>query len=167
MLALLVQSVVPVGYMPKAFADEDGFIQFCPQGVSDAVMAIIHANHGFSDTAASSLNTDQDSHDPLGVNDHGSHFIDHSAHHAHHHDIADQSDLGQAGPHQSHSSNWQNDCPYGVVTSGVDLDLSGSGPLLSIEYWSGYQPDALVAREIVARLLRQQRSRAPPSQKLS
>lgn len=175
LLAFAVQSLVPFGYMPKAFAD-GGFVELCPQGISDEVMAILHADHDFG-------HNDQDKHDHASM-DHSDHqpahashhqtkpenshhsavHHDHHGHHQHHHYDATtivESVVHKSVSHEAHSASWQNDCPYGLVVSGTDL-APGFGLALSIEHRSGYQPASLISREIVARLQRNQQPRAPP-----
>ena len=151
-MALMVQSLVPVGYMPKAFADDGfAFLEFCPQGVSDEVMAIIHGDahqehHEFSFDAdligEHPLVCETDPELETGLAQH--HEANVSANH-----------------HQSHASEWINSCPFALASVGEDLAVFSSD-FSATEFSSADQPDSIVSRIISSEFQRKNRSRAPP-----
>ena len=110
---------MPLGYMPASLAKDGTLIKFCPQGVSDAVMALIHPGHGDFSPAA----------------DLDNHWDDDHAHHAHHHPHHfDQHDLANTGDHSQHADhgNWSNDCSYGAASSGYDVLADSSLTIHSV-----------------------------------
>ena len=181
LLAIAVQSLVPFGYMPKALA-EGGFIQLCPQGISDEVMALLHAGHEVDQSGQLDMkhnpmqseitHSHHSSHDDHGAMNHQSHSQSHSQDHES--NSADQllmpdmhaTAVQEVASNDAHYTSWQNDCPYALIVAGTDLSL-GSQVSLDVEKQAGYQPTSLIAREFIARLQRKQRSRAPPIQYLS
>ena len=164
-MALLVQSFVPVGFMPKALADDGfAFLEFCPQGVSDEVMAIIHGdsrhahNHIHDEPQGQIFDVDLIAEHPL-ICEVGIEPNLGDPHADHHHNT----EVGAPQYHGSHAqtSEWTNVCPFALANLGEDLVLFPI-ELSSTDSFSGDQPDSTLAREIVAQLQRKNRSRAPP-----
>lgn len=179
LLAFAVQSLVPFGYMPKAFAD-GGFIELCPQGISDEVMAVLHPEHhdghethsrgghdGHTGPAATHMSMPV-----VGAIDSDNHHAHHQHHakHSRHHGVSHQIETHDAHPDFStqarHTSSWQNDCPFGLIASGADLAPSYD-VVEEITYLTDYQPVLPLSRIVIARLQRKQQSRAPPIQPVS
>ena len=169
LLAIAVQSLVPFGYMPKALA-EGGFIQLCPQGISDEVMALLHADHkvDHSDSQNQSHNHSHSDSQNQSHSHNNSHSQGHESNNTDQFLMPDihATAVQEVASNDAHSTSWQNDCPYALIVAGTDLSL-GSQVSLDVEKQAGYQPTSLIAREFIARLQRKQRSRAPPIQYLS
>ena len=116
--------MVPVGYMPASLAEQGSPIQYCPQGVSPQMMAILHAHHQPSQTnnpidpAAQRDQTDHGHHGHHGHHgNHGNHG--NHGHHGHHGHHGESPVLADAGPHPSSSAH------HGHANAGISSAVHG------------------------------------------
>ena len=163
--------------MPISLAKDGVWVQLCPSGVSDEVMAILHADHHKVDH-----NVDHNiSHGTDHNNQHQNHQSpnDHSAHahhsHAHHNHIDHTTAAGlvdlsadasissiETGHQMDHDAdtNWQNNCQFG---SSVNTDFTlVEITQITVSYQYRWLRQLPIAAEVLATQRRKQQQRAPP-----
>ena len=128
LLAMAVQSLVPFGYMPKAFAD-GGFIELCPQGVSDEVMAILHADHDVGHSSHSDHSNHNDHSNHSGHGDHAGH-ASHNDHagmdHKSHQPAPEDHSAMHEGHHVDHHSGHHADHSASIHSAAMpDMHAAG------------------------------------------
>jgi len=109
LFCLLLQIVVPVGYMPASLAGDGALIRLCPSGLSDDLMKILHPGHA-SHLAHQSISSG------------------HSGHAQHLHHAGHTPSVVEHATHMDHSgaASWQNHCPYGAATVSFDFSAVDS-----------------------------------------
>lgn len=181
-MVYLTMAVVPIGYMPAALADGNGFLALCPTGNTQNLhfskrsslyetMVKQGAPHQASTLDAgldhSSHDSSHDSsHNSLGyTSGHSSHYAEQSNSTLQHHGVhkthsSTLTNHTSANIHDSHAED-NNKCNYATVSSAQDfLKFPSLIPLtLDNTRLSATTQRALV---IIAVRLRKQQSRAPP-----
>lgn len=165
----MLQSMVPIGYMPGSLSQDGSLIKFCPSGVSDAVMAILHADHaGHLQHAGHSQHTGH----ALASSVSAELVLDDQAHH-HHHGAHHKAQLNAAADfvagqdssaHSDHGSEhhsvWQSDCEFGA-SAGTDLCIASLSEASQVN--PSFYSALLRAFDLHASLTRSKKqSRAPP-----
>lgn len=170
MLFYVIQVLVPIGYMPASFAEEGTFIKFCPSGVSDSVMAVLHAGHDqHQSTPAEKNHSAHMGHDDHQHHNHKKSSLaqsDANSPHAHHqhygHYQANALDHSQnhSNNHADHSAS--SACEYASASFNSDVAILKAGEF-SQTTSSFIKLQLLTYQDVVSQLHRKQRSRAPPS----
>ena len=164
----MLQSVVPVGYMPASLSQEGSLVKFCPSGVSDAVMAILHKDHAMHaqhrHSVSEAVPAEQAAH-------HHSHH-----HHGPHHNVQQVSvtqlnyeaaqivSQVESKAHSYHVGEhhpvWQSDCEFGA-SAGTDLFAASLAESSQLNL--AFYRTLLHAFDLHASLARSKKqSRAPP-----
>ncbi|WP_345422698.1 hypothetical protein [Halioxenophilus aromaticivorans] len=168
LVAFSVQAIVPVGYMPGSLFADGGYIKFCPAGVSDAVMAIVHHNHAKSTHSdANHVDDSVDTKHNIGntINkDHTAHHSDgpfHNHHNAVASDVSHAKVFSDAHKDEPLETAWQPNCDYGFIKSSTDNSLPAFQftPFVSKAV---FEQQRLRYQDVIATIRRKQQPRAPP-----
>jgi len=177
-MVYLTMAVVPIGYMPAALADGNGFLALCPTGNTQNLQFSKRSslyetmvNQGAEQQASISdvglgHSSDEGSHNSLGhTSGHSSHHTEQSSSKLQHHGVhkthaSALTNPASASIHEGHSED-NNKCNYATVSAGQDiLEFPSLIPFTPANtLLSAATQRALV---VIAVRLRKQQSRAPP-----
>ncbi len=154
--------------MPSSLFTDGGYIEFCPAGVSDAVMAIVHPNHSVAkrsitnDLAAKHIDGKHDTGNKINK----AHTAHHSDGHFHnHHGVAasdvNHSDLFSDANNEQLESAWQANCDYGFIKSSTDDSLLAL-QLTTVVSKATFEQQQRRYQDVIATFRRKQQPRAPP-----